>query len=283
MDQDPYNATLLERVDFNPELAEFRVRFDDGTVPEFEPGQFATLGLLAPPEEQPPEAEFPAEQPADGAATPPKRKRGPKLIRRAYSIATAPGLNVWTGFYIVRVEGGALTPKLWELKPGDRLFMGTKITGHFTLDGVPEGKDLIMLGTGTGLAPYRAMYQKFNNTGRWRNFILFDGCRLSQDLGYKAELEALAAKDPTFKYLPTVTREPEGSGYTGLHGRVTDHLKPEAFKRLTGFDLTPDHCHVFLCGNPQMIDQCEEMLTARGFVTKDREHPEGTIHLERYW
>lgn len=273
MEKDPYNATLIERVDFNDELAEFRVKFDDGTVPDFEPGQFATLGLLAPPEEQP----------KDDPDNPKKRKRGPKLIRRAYSIATAPGANEWTGFYIVRVEDGQLTPKLWDLKPGDRLSMTSKITGHFTLEGVPDGKDLVMIGTGTGLAPYRSMYQKYHGTGRWRTFVLFDGCRLARDLGYKAELEQIAQDDDSFMYLPTVTREPEESDYDGLRGRVTAHLEADAFRNLTGLDLSPDTCHIFLCGNPQMIDQCEELLTAKGFVTKDREHPDGTIHLERYW
>jgi len=273
MDQDPYNATLVERIDFNPELAEFRIRFDDGTMPEYEPGQFATLGLLAPPEQQP------TQDPKPGS----HRRRGPKIIRRAYSIATAPGNPDWTGFYIVRVEGGALTPRLWELEAGDRLFMGTKITGHFTLEGVPDDKNLVMIGTGTGLAPYRAMYYHYRHNKPWKHFILFDGCRYAQDLGYRAEFEKVAEDDPHLTYLPTVTREPNDSDYDGFRGRVTEHLEPGAFKKLTGIELSPEDCHVFLCGNPQMIDQCEEMLTARGFVTKDREHPEGNIHLERYW
>jgi len=256
MDQDPYNATLVERIDFNPELAEFRVKFDDGNVPDFHPGQFATLGLLAPPDQQP--------KPDPTR----KRQRGPKLIRRAYSIATPPKADDWIGFYIVKVDDGALTPKLFDMKPGDRLAMTSKITGHFTLEGVPDGKNLIMIGTGTGLAPYRSMYYAYRNTGRWQNYILFDGCRLARDLGYKPEFDAIQAEDPTFKYFPTVTREPEGLDYDGLRGRVTDHLAPEAFQKLAGFALSPENCDVFLCGNPQMIDQCEEMLTAKGFVTK---------------
>ena len=49
--ENPYNAVISERIDLNPELALFRIKFKDGTVPEFEPGQFATLGLLPSDEE----------------------------------------------------------------------------------------------------------------------------------------------------------------------------------------------------------------------------------------
>jgi ferredoxin--NADP+ reductase len=60
-------------------------------------------------------------------------------------------------------------------------------------------------------------------------------------------------------------------------------LQPEAFRERTGFDLDPANCHVFLCGNPAMIDDVEANLHTRGFVTRTPKQPEGNLHYERYW
>ncbi len=273
MNESPFNATMVRRVDCNDELAVFHVKPNDGPIPAFEPGQFATLGLL------PDETDAPPVNPD----SPRSKRKGPRLIRRAYSIASSPKLTDRFEFYIVRVDEGKLTPKLWRLQEGDPIFLGEKIAGHFTLDGVPDGQDLVMIGTGTGLAPYLSMYHTYKDTGRWRKFILVEGCRYSRDLGYYQELQRIAEQDPAFLYLPTVTREPDDAPWPGLRGRVHSVLDPQQYEQLVGTPLTPDQCHVFLCGNPQMIDQCEENLTQRGFVTKDRQHPDGNIHLERYW
>lgn len=276
----PYNATLKERVDLNESLALFRVMYDEAAVPDYEPGQYTTLGVI-----KPEDPNAPANPNSPSAA---RKRKGPKLIRRAYSIAS-PSLNKdHIEFYIVRVDEGQLTPKLWQLQAGDPVFMDEKIKGHFTLEHLPEGDDapnLVMIGTGTGLAPYVAMLKQYQQADvpRWKNLVLIDGCRLSKDLGYREELEGIAAADERIQYIPSVTREPEDSDYDGPRGRVTALLEPDVFKQHTGFELDPANCHVFLCGNPAMIEQVTEMLEARSFVTKDREHPDGNIHFERYW
>jgi len=253
--------TLIERIDLNDELAVFRVLPDAG-VPDFEPGQFVVIGL-----------------PGDETT----KSGTPKLIRRAYSIASPPTRADCLELYIVRVDEGELTPRLWRLDKGDRLWVGPKVSGKFTLDDVPDGKVLVMVGTGTGTAPFRAMYLRYRQTDRWRKLVLFDGCRLIRDVGFLDEFNEHARADPTLLYLPTVTREPETTDWPGLRGRVTSCLEPDAFEKLTGESLTPENCSVFLCGNPAMIDQCEVELTQLGFVVHNREHPDGTLHFERYW
>jgi ferredoxin/flavodoxin---NADP+ reductase len=264
----PYNATLIEREDLNEALAIFKVRFDPGDQLNFEPGQFTTLGLI------------------DPDAPPPKtdsRRRGPKMIRRAYSIASSPKLTSHIEFYIVHIDGGKFTTPLWQLKAGDPLFMDTKIKGEFTLDGIPDGKDLVMVGTGTGMAPFWSMLNTYQHTGRWRKMVLLDGCRYVKDLGYFDKLTKISAEDDSIIYLPTVTREPDDHPWPGLRGRVHNILKPEKFTKLSGVTLDPKQCHVLLCGGPEMINQATENLNRLGFETKDREHLDGTIHFERYW
>lgn len=270
MPKDIHNATLAERIDLHEDLALFRVKYNDHDVPDFEPGQFATLGL---PDNTPPDPDSPAS----------KRPARVKLIRRAYSIASPSSEKRWLEFYIVHVDHGKLTDPLWDIKVGDTLFMNPRIGGHFTLEPVPTGKNLVMVGTGTGLAPFRSMLLTYDKDNRWDRFALLDGCRVARDLGYRQEMEQYAKDNPNFVYLPTVTREPDDSDWPGARGRVTSLLEPERFQEEAGFALDPATCHVFLCGNPQMIDQTEAALIERGFVVHDRKHPDGNIHFERYW
>ena len=267
-ENNPYNATLLNRKDINEALAIFTVGFVGDEKLDFEPGQFTTLAMIDP--DAPP-------RPAGS------RRRGPKMIRRAYSIANTPGQHKQGEFYIVRVNDGKLTPMLWQLKPGDPLFMDTKVKGEFTLEGVPENKHLILIATGTGLAPYWSMINTYRNQMRWQKLILLESCRNVADLAYHDQLKSLAAEDDSIIYLPTVTREPADSPWKGLRGRIENILKPEAFKNLTGIELDPEKCIAMLCGNPQMIEQTTESLNNLGFITQNRDHPDGNIRTERYW
>lgn len=287
MPKDAHNATLIERLHAHDDLAFFRIQYNDHDVPDFEPGQFATLGL---PDTTPPDPDKPV-----------RPGRGPKLIRRAYSIASPASQKDTLDFYIVRVDDGKLTPSLWDIQVGQTLFMNEKIGGHFCLPTDHEREDgrgadgryptadktLVMVGTGTGLAPFRSMYLTYRDAvgddKRWENFVLLDGCRNAADLGYYEELTKFAEQDDRFQYLPTVTREAVDSSWPGHRGRVNALLEAQTFETTTGLPLDPATCEVFLCGNPQMIDQVEADLTQRGFQTNDRKHPEGNLHFERYW
>ena len=63
---------------------------------------------------------------------------------------------------------------------------------------------------------------------------------------------------------------------------VGDFLAPERFEPLAGAPLSPDSAHIYLCGNPEMIESLEAVLTLRGFRKHTRLHP-GNLHLEKYW
>ncbi len=253
------NATIISRVDTGPDLMIIRVRPDVGEVPEFLPGQYAELA-------------FPSD---DGTAS-------QRLVRRAYSIASAADVRDHFEFYVVHVPDGVVTPKLWTTREGGRLWLGSKVKGKFTLDGIPPKKDLVMVATGTGIAPYVSMIRSYRGVGRWRKVIVIHGARLAHDLGYRAELEELSGKDDSIVYIPTLTREPEGSSWRGFRGRVLEVLAPEVFLKLVGEPLDPAQCEVFLCGNPQMIDDAEELLKSRGFREHHKKNP-GNLHFERYW
>jgi len=277
-DQDPYNATVISKDLIHETLGVFRVAYDEGEPQDFEPGQFTNLALVAPPEVVA----------ADAALAEQGERRRParvKLVRRAYSIASPPREKRWLEFYIVSVDQGALTPSLFNLGIGDRLFMDPKIKGHFTLHDVPAGKRLVTVSTGTGLAPFLSMYQQYRDLpGRFEQFVFIHGVRVEEDLGYRAMLEKLTHDDPRVVYIPAVTRAPEGSSFTGYRGRVTTLFSDGAYQSITGCKLNPETDHVFLCGNPAMIDQLEKELVERdGFVVKSPRQKDGNLHFERYW
>ncbi len=267
-----YNATLVSKEILTDELAIIRV-LPDGGVPDFKPGQYATLGVL-------PNPDTPLGQEQA------KKKGLAKLILRPYSIGSSSLDQDGLEFYLALVPDGAFTPLAWKLDEGDRLYVAPKCKGKFTLDGVPGGKTFVAVATGTGLAPFMAMLKTYRETGRWERFVIVHGTRFCADLGYRGELEELAAKDETITYIPTCSREPEPTRETdwfGLRGRVNVAVEESTFADLAGVPLSPEGCHVFLCGNPAMIDDLTAHLVSRGFTPKDREHPDGNLHFEKYW
>jgi ferredoxin--NADP+ reductase len=281
-DQDPLNATIVDKLLFHDTLGIFRIAYEgEGPKKDFEPGQFANLALMPSPEA------IAAQAKEEGEGDAPKRRRPGRirLVRRAYSIASPPSEKRWLEFYIVAVDEGALTPRLFDLNVGDRLFMDTKIKGHFTIKDVPEKKNLVTVATGTGLAPFLSMYKQYKDTpDRFNKFVFIHGVRVEEDLGYRSYLEQVAKDDPRVIYLPAVSRAPDDSEYAGYRGRATTMFSDGTYEQATGAKLNPETDHVFLCGNPAMIDQLEAELVERdGFTVKSPRQKDGNLHFERYW
>ncbi len=266
VERDLTNATVTLRTDLTAELSIVRVAPDHGTAPAFEPGQFTLLGLPA----------------VQAPSVPAAAARTQRLLRRAYSIASSPAERRYLEFYVALVEQGHLSPQLWTVPEGGRLWMDPRVSGRFTLAGVPGGADLLMVATGTGIAPFMSMLRTFHGAGRWRHAVLVHGVRRASDLAYRTELEAMAASSSAFTYLPTVTREETASTWRGLRGRVQQILEDGTYDGIVGRALNPAHWHVFLCGNPGMIESVREGLARRGFSTGADGAPRN-LHFERYW
>lgn len=266
------NAIVTQRIDAAPGLMILRVAPDGWKLPDFAPGQFAVLGLpgkaprvqLSDPEEKPAEPD--------------------KMIRRAYSIASSSLSRDHLEFFVTLVRSGELTPRIFALQAGDRIWLGPKITGTFTLKDVPEGKDVVMVATGTGLAPYMSMLRTELSSGPPRRWAVLAGARHSWDLAYQAELVTMARLMPRFAYLPCVSRpKEEPAPWGGAAGYVQSLWTGGALEQAFGRKPTPADTHVLLCGNPGMIDDMCKVLTADGFVEHDPKGQPGQIHVERYW
>jgi ferredoxin--NADP+ reductase len=298
-----YNATVVGVRKFHPDLMTLRVR-PDFPRPPHKPGQYCSLGLGY---WEPRVAGCQAE-----ALTP---EEAAKVVRRAYSIScpvTADGdpdrladygAADWLEFYIVLVRENldgrvpALTPRLFALQAGDRLNMGEKITGMYTLDPVKPGDNVVFLGTGTGEAPHNYMLWELLRRGHTGKILSACCVRFRQDLGYLHVHEHLMRHYPNYKYLPLTTREESGT----LKKYIQDVIEGGELEERLGDTLDPARTHVFLCGNPKMIGVPHrdkesgtkaypqppgviEILEKRGFQADvSAVKFKGNIHFEEYW
>lgn len=297
-----YNATVTRLRKVHPDLMVLRVK-PDFARPIHKPGQYSVLGLGYW-EPRLPGCQEEVLNPEDET----------RLARRSYSISCSMLDNRgelidvertdWLEFYVVVVrttEGGkppALTPRLFLLREGDRLVLGEKIVGTFTLDPVKPEDTVLFLATGTGEAPHNYMLWELLRRGH-RGRILSACCvRYRRDLGYLAAHEELMRRFPHYTYLPLTTREADNAGHK-LY--IQDLIISGLLEERLGRRLDPASTHVFLCGNPKMIGAPEknretgqwtypqpvgviELLEQRGFqVDPPHSKIKGTIHFEKYW
>jgi ferredoxin--NADP+ reductase len=298
-----YNATVLRLLKVHPDLMVMRVR-PDFPRPPHKPGQYTALGLGFW------EPRFPG---CDDEVLGPGDDT--KLARRSYSISCSlldrrgELLDIsqtdWLEFYIVLVRESekekppALTPRLFMLREGDRLFVGEKIAGNYTLDPVRPDDTVVFLATGTGEAPHNYMLWELLRRGH-RGRILSACCvRYARDLAYRSTHEELMRRYPRYTYLSLTTREPDVLTKGKVY--IQDLITSGQLEEVLGQKLDPERAHVFLCGNPRMIGVPEknretgervypkptgviELLEGRGFRPDQPQLKiKGNIHYEEYW
>ena len=290
-----YNAVITHFEPTHSDLWVLRVKPDEGDT-SYLPGQYATLGLGY------------WEERIDDAIDIDIDDKWDKLIRRSYSISSRMfdehgyltdenGLDELE-FYIVLVAPTednvpALTPRLALKRPGDRIYLGPKVAGRYTLASVVNPSDtIVFLSTGTGEAPHNGMVVDLLRKGHHGPIASAVSVRQWADLGYMDQHRELEKRYPNYKYFPSPTRESD------IKKRyMQDFITEGVFETELGLDLNPDTTHVFLCGNPSMIGLPEEgengpefpetvgvvqLLTERGFTLDKRKSP-GNIHYEEYW
>ena len=267
------NSTLTHNTIISPGLAIMQISPNGWAIPDFKPGQYCAIGLPGS-----------ASRCPESEAEPEDKKPDPaKFIRRAYSLASSPLNKEFVELYVILVPEGGLTPRLMHLNIGDKLFVSPKVVGIFTMDDVPEDANLVFMGTGTGLAPYMSMLRTNILDGGKRKVAVLHGVRHSWELGYRSELELLEEKDPNLTYIPTVSRpHKETVPWKGRTGYVQEIWKESLLDKKWGCELTPKNTHIFLCGNPGMIRDMEELAQQAEFQEHTRRTP-GQMHVEKYW
>ncbi|MCU9950880.1 ferredoxin--NADP reductase [Pseudomonas sp. PDM13] len=247
--------TLLDVQTLTPSLFTLRTTRDPGF--RFRAGQFARLGVTK----------------ADGST-----------VWRAYSMVSAPH-DEHLEFFSIVVPGGEFTSELSRLAEGDTLLIDKQAFGFLTLDRFIDGRDLWLLATGTGVAPFLSILQDLEVWQRFERILLVYSARHESELAYQPliaglkELEHLEGVVDKLTYIPVVTREQVPGA---LNGRITTLIENGELERAAGLALTPEHSRVMLCGNPQMIEDTRAVLKARNMNLALTRKP-GQVAVENYW
>ena len=238
---------VIEHIKWTDSLASLKFK---GTVLPYTSGQFTKVGLEI-----------------DG-----------ELVSRPYSYVSSPNDDFLEIVY-VNVPDGVLTPKLHNLKVGDKLMAMEKSSGFFTMSEVPDGKNLWMLATGTGLGVFISLLKTSDPWQRFENIVLVHGVRNSNELIYQDQINEFDKMNPgKFKYVKTVTRE-EKEGC--LNMRIPAGLDSKMIQESANLEINQDS-QIMICGNPDMINDTVELLGKQGLERNRRSKP-GNITLEKYW
>ncbi len=191
-----------------------------------------------------------------------------KPLLRAYSIASA-NYEEEMEFFSIKVQDGPLTSRLQKLQVGDEILVGTKPVGTLITDNLLPGKNLYLLSTGTGLAPFMSIIKDIDVYDQYEKVVLTHGVRWVSELAYQQRIENELPNNEYFGdvvrekliYYPTVTREPFRN-----NGRLTDAITSGKLTRDIGLpDLNPETDRFMLCGSPAMLDDLTTILDSMGF------------------
>jgi ferredoxin/flavodoxin---NADP+ reductase len=258
------------------DLAIFRIKPNEGQVPDFKPGQFVTLGVNVPSEK--------------------------KIIRRAYSIASPPQQKKYFELilrWVKKPVPGRLTTQIFDKKEGQEIFW-VKPTGIFTInekmtDGAPDNRRMVLIGGGTGLAPFISYSLYLKALGSKREIIVLHGASYVDELSYRDLLTQLEeesidkGKDNwNFKYRACISRPQEwfNRSWSGHKGRVESFLRPKAGKdkspleELVGETITAENTSFYVCGWQGTVDGVLDSLVPKGFVTERKKRKDGTFDVK---
>ncbi|MBW8823663.1 MAG: ferredoxin--NADP reductase [Xanthomonadales bacterium] len=254
-----FSETVLEVHHWTDAYFSFTTTRDPGL--RFENGQFVMIGL-------------------QGESKP---------LVRAYSVASANWAET-LHFFSIKVQDGPLTSKLQHLKAGDPLLVSRKPTGTLLISDLNPGRNLYLLGTGTGLAPWLSVAQDPETYERFERVIVCHGVRSAADLAYREffehelprhELLGELVRDKLL-YYPAVSREQFEYRGHDHHGRITDMLADGRIANALGLEpLDPARDRAMICGSPAMLADFRALFDDRGFKVSPKIGQAGDYVFER--
>jgi ferredoxin--NADP+ reductase len=270
-------ATISYMQLLKEDLIIFRFVPDDGIIPEYEAGQFLTLGL-------------------------PIAAENHKLIRRAYSIASHPENKKYFEFVVRWVRKplpGRVTTELFYLSEGDPIFWTNPVGDALTInkklhDGRKDERRIVMVSGGTGIAPFVSFTRHLHDVGDKREIICLHGSSYMDELSYQKELTDFETesidrgKDKwNFTYRAAISRPKEwfNRSWSGHKGRVESFLKPKngglsTLEEMVGEKITKDNTMFYICGWQGTIDGVMDFMTPQGFVTMHDKREDGSFEVK---
>ncbi len=204
-------------------------------------------------------------------------------LMRAYSIASA-NYEDELEFFSIKVQDGPLTSKLQKIEVGDEILLSKKPTGTLLQENLLPGKNLYLLSTGTGLAPFMSIIKDPEVYEQYEHIILVHGVRYTSELAYQEIISQELPNNEFFGddvknkliYYPSVTREK----YVN-NGRVTDLITSGKLTRDIGLPaISKEDDRFMICGSTAMLKDSCEILDALG-LEEARQGNQGHYVIER--
>ncbi|MBQ9683204.1 MAG: ferredoxin--NADP reductase [Neisseriaceae bacterium] len=203
------------------------------------------------------------------------------FIWRAYSIMS-PEYADTLDYFAVLIQNGEMSEYLNKLKTGDTVLLDNNATGFFLPQRFANGKQLVMLSTGSGIAPFLSHIRQPEIRERFEQMVLVHSVSYANDLIFSGSLKNGLADDPLvgefyqqFQYIPITTRETGN----GLHKRIPELLKNKQLENACGFEWTKQDTRFMVCGNPQMVENTLHALKELGY-TMHRNRQKGEVIVE---
>ncbi len=242
-----HTGIVIENTRWNDRLTTLRF---EAPLGKFEPGQFVRVGLEI-----------------DG-----------EIVARPYSLVNTPNESVLEIFFNI-VPDGPLSPRLFELKPGDRLLVAEQTTGFFTMSEVPASSNLWMLATGTAIGPHLSILKDEEVWKKFDRVTLCYSVRTFDELAYTDTITKITDQhSDMFCFIPLVTREPH---LDTLNARIPESIQNGKLEAQANAALSADDSHVMICGSSDMIADVTEVLASRGMHKHRRREP-GHYTTEKY-
>jgi ferredoxin--NADP+ reductase len=187
-----------------------------------------------------------------------------KKIMRAYSMASA-NYDEYIEWLSIKIQDGPLTSKLQHIKEGDTVLVNSKPTGTLVIDYVKPGRNLYLISTGTGLAPFLGIIKGLDTYEKFENVIVTHTVQQPNELVYKDYLENFNnnfsnVTQGKFKYFNTLTQTEWPNT-----GRITTWLfdsKLEPAIGLPKYDYTQDR--MMICGSQGLNTDIMNWLESQG-------------------
>ena len=204
---------------------------------------------------------------------------GDQIVGRPYSFVNAPHEKLLE-FYSITVAEGPLSPRLAELHAGDSVYIDKRVNGFFTLNEVPDGRDMWMLATGTALGPFLSILKSEEVWQRFENIVLVHAVRFANELTYQDTISKIKTKFKNrFQMTPFVSRE---ETEFAMNGRIPAAIENGMLEEKVDLKITPELSQVMICGNPDMLIDTRNALKEKGLKKNLRRSP-GHITTESYW
>ncbi len=206
---------------------------------------------------------------------------GNGFIWRAYSVISAEYADTLE-YFVILIDDGDMSARLANMKAGDTILLDKTAQGFFLPERFPDGNDLIMLSTGSGIAPFLSILQQPEIWQRFEHLALAHSVSYRSDLIFNDYIAALSEHPLVggdygkLRFVPVTTRENDADT---LHFRLPESLENGSLRCAFGLDFTAERSRFMICGNPQMVQDTFQALLHQGFSMHRNRIP-GHIMME---